>query len=242
MIYVTSDLHGYPLEEFQKLLSQAGFCDDDFLFVLGDVIDRGEEGVRLLRWMAEQPNVQLILGNHEAMLLRCAFLFREITEENAEALTAQDMEHLALWRSNGADPTLAAFKDLLRTKPDVMEGILDYLNEAPLYDYVVVDGRPFILVHAGLGNFSPDKPFHRYEAEDLLWVRPGLETRYFDEATVIFGHTPTYHYGESYRGKAIKTDTRICIDTGAAAGGHPMLLRLDDMQEFYGPCPLTMRA
>lgn len=231
MIYVTSDLHGYPLEDFRKLLDGAGFSDEDFLFVLGDVIDRGEEGVRLLRWMAEQPNVQLILGNHEAMLLSCAFLFK--AAETAEALTVQDMEQLALWRSNGADPTLEAFRDLLHTKPDVMEGILDYLDDAPLYDYVNVNGRQFILVHAGLGNFSPDKPFHRYEPDELLWERPGLETRYFDGATVVFGHTPTYHYGEEYRGKAVKTDTWICIDTGAAAGGRPMLLRLDDMTEFY---------
>lgn len=233
MIYVTSDLHGYPLEEFQKLLASAGFCDEDFLFVLGDVIDRGEEGVRLLRWMAKQPNVQLILGNHEAMLLSCAFLFKEVTDENAEALNAEDMERLALWRSNGADPTLEAFRELLKTKPDVMEGILEYLNDAPLYDYVNVNGRQFILVHAGLENFRPDKPFHRYEPDELLWVRPELNTRYFDEATVIFGHTPTYHYGEEHRGKAVKTDTWICIDTGAAAGGKPMLLRLDDMAEFY---------
>ena len=37
MIYVTSDLHGCPLEEFQQLLDRAGFSEDDFLFVLGDV-------------------------------------------------------------------------------------------------------------------------------------------------------------------------------------------------------------
>ena len=231
MIYVTSDLHGCHPTVFRQLLDRADFGEDDFLFVLGDVIDRGEYGAELLLWLTEQPNVQLILGNHEAMLLRCAFLFKEA--ESAEELTPEDMEELALWRSNGADPTLEAFRQLLHTKPDVMEGILDYLNDAPLYDYVNVNGRQFILVHAGLGNFSADKPFHRYEPEELLWERPGLDTRYFAEATVIFGHTPTYHYGEAYRGKAVKTDTWICIDTGAASGNKPMLLRLDDMAEFY---------
>ena len=231
MIYVTSDLHGYPLEKFRKLLAKAGFSDEDFLFVLGDVIDRGDEGLRLLRWMAEQPNVQLILGNHEAMLLRCAFLFQEA--EAAKELSQEDMEQLALWRSNGAAPTMDAFRELLHTKPDVLEGILDYLGDAPLYDFVNISGRQFILVHAGLGNFSADKPFHRYEPEELLWERPGLQTRYLEGATVVFGHTPTYHYGEEYRGQAVKTDTWICIDTGAAAGGSPMLLRLDDMAEFY---------
>ena len=70
MIYVTSDLHGYPLELFKKLLDKSGFTDDDFLYVLGDVADRGEAGVELLLWIMAQPNVELILGNHEACFFR----------------------------------------------------------------------------------------------------------------------------------------------------------------------------
>jgi hypothetical protein len=31
----------------------------------------------------------------------------------------------------------------------------------------------------------------------------------------------------------LQTDTWINIDTGAGSGMAPMLLRLDDMQEFY---------
>ena len=78
MIYVASDLHGYPLEKFEKLLENAGFSDDDFLYILGDVIDRGDEGVEILKWLAFQDNAQLILGNHEAMMLACDFLFEEM--------------------------------------------------------------------------------------------------------------------------------------------------------------------
>ena len=91
MIYVTSDLHGYPLEKFQKMLRDADFSDNDFLFILGDVIDRGEEGVELLRWIMNQTNMELILGNHEAMLLSCSFLFDPLTDENLDKLTE---EHL----------------------------------------------------------------------------------------------------------------------------------------------------
>ena len=40
MLYVTSDLHGYPLDKFQRFLNKAGFSPDDTLYVLGDVIDR----------------------------------------------------------------------------------------------------------------------------------------------------------------------------------------------------------
>ena len=52
MNYVTSDLHGYPLDSFLRLLDRARFSDGDDLIVLGDVIDRGESGgVDTLRWM-----------------------------------------------------------------------------------------------------------------------------------------------------------------------------------------------
>lgn len=63
MTYVISDLHGYPLEKLKKLLKKANFSSDDFLYILGDIIDRnGDGGVGILLWLLEQVNVQLILG------------------------------------------------------------------------------------------------------------------------------------------------------------------------------------
>ena len=233
MIYVTSDLHGFPLAEFERLLQRAGFGKEDFLFVLGDVIDRGEAGVELLQWLTEQPNVQLILGNHEAMLLSCQFLFQQVSEESLAGLDGEKLNLLNLWMRNGAAPTLAGLRKLLKEQPDVLEGILDYLQDAPLYDEVEAGGRRFVLVHAGLGNFAKDKSLWAYEPEELLWERPTLQTKYFDDATVIFGHTPTLFFGEDFRGRAVRTPSWICIDSGAAAGGSPMLLRLDDLREFY---------
>ena len=232
MIYVSSDLHGCVPEEFQGLLNRAGFCDDDYLFVLGDVIDRGEHGVQLLRWMAEQPNVQLILGNHEAMLLSCDCLFQEIDEVSLTQLQEQEAV-LRVWKRNGAEPTLNALYTLLKQQPDILEGLLDYLRDAPLYDTVEAGGKRFVLVHGGLDGFAPEKPLEQYTANDILWARPTLDTRYYEDAMVIFGHTPTQFFGPQYKGRAVKTDSWICIDTGAAAGGSPMLLRLEDMREFY---------
>ncbi|MBQ4641965.1 MAG: metallophosphoesterase [Oscillospiraceae bacterium] len=233
MIYVTSDLHGYPLNLFLDLLNDAGFSENDFLFVLGDVIDRGAQGAELLRWMAEQPNVQLILGNHEAMLLSCDFLFETVTDERLSKLDIEKMNLLNVWLSNGATPTLSGLRKFLKEEPDVMEGILDYLRDAPLYDTVTIGGKNFILVHAGLENFHPSRPLNYYTPDELLWARPTMDTQYFDDAVVVFGHTPTEFFGEQYRGKVIKTKSWICIDTGAATGNKPMLLRLEDLKEFY---------
>ncbi|MBR5126779.1 MAG: serine/threonine protein phosphatase [Oscillospiraceae bacterium] len=234
MVYVTSDLHGCSVDSFQELLDRAGFADEDYLFILGDVIDRGEYGAELLLWLTEQTNIQLILGNHEAMLLSCDFLFREVTEESLEELSALQLAQLENWIENGGGTTFRGLGKILHEDPELLEGILDYLRDAPLYEQIRVNGRRFVLTHSGLGNFRPEKPLEEYTPHELIWERPGLDVRYFEDATVIFGHTPTELYGMEHQGKALKTPTWICIDTGAAYGGTPMLLRLDDLREFYG--------
>lgn len=233
MIYVTSDLHGCSVETLQRLLSKADFSDHDFLFVLGDVIDRGEHGAALLLWLTEQPNVQLILGNHEAMLLSCAYLFQEVTDESLDELDTAKLKLLTQWLKNGAAPTLDGLRRMLASQPELVEGILDYLRDAPLYETLRAGGKNYLLVHAGLGGYAPGKPLDDYDPHDLIWARPTLDTRYSSRFTTVFGHTPTEFIDPDARDRMLKTDTWICIDTGAARGGTPMLLRLDDEKAYY---------
>ena len=95
MIYVASDLHGYSIDSFLRLLKKASFGDSDELYVLGDVNDRnGDGGIAMLRWMMNRPNVEFLLGNHEAMMLSCSFLFEEITDENVDKLTSEQLQLL----------------------------------------------------------------------------------------------------------------------------------------------------
>lgn len=230
MVYVTSDLHGYPLAKFKDLLKKANFSDDDYCFLLGDIIDRGPESVDLLKWLMMQQNVELIMGNHEAMLLACSFLFDTITDESLDNLKEEDMAAFNTWIFNGGRETL---KQLSECDSDTVVQIVDYLSDAPLYDSVCVNNKDFFLVHSGLGKFDPNKKIEDYSVDELIWTRPKLTQKYFDDMLTILGHTPTHFYGTEHRGKAVKTPTWIDIDTGAAYGGSPMLLRLDDMKEFY---------
>lgn len=167
------------------------------------------------------------------MLASCSFLFEEVTEKSLAKLTVDQMRLLETWVDNGALPTIAGLRKILRQDALLVEGILDYLQDAPLYECVEAGGNRFILVHSGLGNFHPNRPLDKYMPDELLWERPTPDTVYFPDATVIFGHTPTEFFGEQYRGRAIKTESWICIDTGAAMGNSPMILRLDDGKEFY---------
>ena len=88
MVYVSADLHGCDPAVFQQLLRRADFGEEDFLFIPGDVIDRGDHGARLLLWLTQQPNMQLILGNHEALLLSCSFLFQVEGERPSSKIRA----------------------------------------------------------------------------------------------------------------------------------------------------------
>lgn len=230
MIYAVSDLHGYPLEEFHRLLGKANFGDDDFCFVLGDVIDRGKDGIKILKWLMRQPNFELILGNHEAMLLSCDFLFETINEEAIDNLTGTKLQMYSAWVSNGGQPTFDALSVL---RDSEREYLLEYLSDAPLYDTVTAGERDFILTHSGLGSFDKNKKLSDYSQHDLIWNRPNLNAKYFDDIYTVFGHTPTVYYGNEYKGRAIITETWADIDAGAACGFKPMLLRLDDMKEFY---------
>ncbi len=230
MIYVVSDLHGYPLERFKKLLALANFGKDDFLFILGDVIDRnGDGGVRMLIWLMMQDNAQLILGNHEIMLLSCDFLFDEITNETVNTLDPEKIDALRDYLICGGDVTI---KNLQKLPKSTRRDILDYLMDCPLYETVSAGKRDFLLVHAGLKDFDPNKKMSDYSAHDLIWTRPGFNDFYFDDIITVFGHTPTVFYGGKYLGKTIRTRTWINIDVGAGGGEEPVLLRLDDLKEF----------
>ena len=230
MIYVISDLHGYPLEKFKKLLEKAEFSADDFLYILGDVIDRnGDGGVEMLLWLMEQENIELLLGNHEAMLLSCSFVFDEITEKSIEKMSSKDLSLLSTYTRNGGEVTLSHLRAL---SPETRDDILDYLRNAPLYEAITVGENDFILVHAGIGNFSPDKRLSEYTTDELIWERPNIKDHYFDDIITVFGHTPTLYYGNEFDGKILKTKTWIDIDAYASGGREPVLLRLDDFKEF----------
>ncbi len=230
MIYVTSDLHGYPLDKLKDFLAKVGFGRDDELYILGDVIDRGPDGVRILQWIMAQPNVKLLLGNHESMMLSCETALFDFESENVSVPLGTRAEKLGLWLSNSGDVT---FHALLAVRSREVEAILRFLHTVPLYAQLTVDDRRFVLVHGGLEGFSSDRPLSDYPDRVFLWSRPNLWTQYYDDATVILGHTPTLFYGDQYTGRILKTRTWIDVDVGVGLGQEPVLLRLDDMKEFY---------
>lgn len=230
MTYVISDLHGYRIKKLKELLKKANFSENDRLYILGDVIDRnGDGGIGVLQWLIKQPNAKLIMGNHEAMLLACDFIFENVTDAFLEDFDEKKNRLLINYLFNGGGVTL---RNLAKLDINARYDIVNYLHKCPLYKEVNVNEEKYILVHAGLDNFSPDKKISDYSANKLLWAEPELNDEYYDYIHTVFGHTPTHLFGEQYNGKIVKTRTWTCIDCGAASGNEPVLFRLDDKKEF----------
>ena len=55
MIYVMSDIHGQK-RRFDSVMKQINLQPEDTLYVLGDVIDRNPDGIKLLRQIMAMPN------------------------------------------------------------------------------------------------------------------------------------------------------------------------------------------
>lgn len=113
MRYIVSDIHGC-YEQYLALLEKIHFSEADELYVLGDVVDRGPEPIKVLQDMMKRPNVIFILGNHDfVMYSLMKTLAVEITEENYDKqLTTDVMRDYNLWLSDGGRVTAEKFREL----------------------------------------------------------------------------------------------------------------------------------
>lgn len=223
--YVLADIHG-EADRFYAMLEQIRFSDFDTLYILGDVVDRGPDGVRLLQEIMNIPNAVMLLGNHEYMMLQ--FFGPEAT----------DVE-ISRWNRNRNAPTLAAY---LQLRSAEQLRILNFLMELPSHLEVTVNGRNFYLVHAFPGGNVHDEVWYRPEV-NVPNPKPGYR--------VIIGHTKVLSLikPEEKRAQfAADLESRgehlriyhgpgfIDIDCGC---GYSMpiralaCLRLEDMMEFY---------
>lgn len=232
MIYVMADLHG-EYDKFLAMLRKIKFSDEDVLYIIGDIVDRGPQPVRILQDISMRFNVYPILGNHEVMAFyTLKKLVEEITEENYDTqIDEETMQGLLEWQMNGGNSTIAEFKEL--TQDERMD-LLEYMEEFTTYEIVEVRDKIFLLVHAGLGNFSEEKTMEDYTLSELVFSRCDYERQYFKDPSIylVTGHTPTL----AINGKPeiYKKNNNICIDCGAVfTEGRLACLCLDTMEEFY---------
>ena len=180
-IFALGDIHG-RFDRLSSVFNKINFDPDkDFLIMLGDYIDRGNENLHCLQWamkMSEQKNVVVLRGNHEQMML---YFYVMGTFEST------------VWLPNGGNRTKAEIDAWSKDDPKFLKKALAFIYERPLYHRMFINGKEYIFVHAGL---KPGIPLEKQPEESLLWIREEFYNNYTGTAEVVCGHTPTPYIGE----------------------------------------------
>lgn len=231
MIYAVSDIHG-RYDKYVELLKKINLSADDTLYVLGDVIDRGSDGFKIMLDMSQRPNVVNLMGNHEAMAIDALSSMLCAVRHNGELVFDDEKaEAVELWFYNGGELSLA---DFLWLDEDQAQTVWEYMNKLPLYKELKVGNQQFVLVHGGLKNFTPTRSLDDYEPDEILWCRPEPDTIYYPNKYVIFGHTPVQLLGENAPARIYRKGNLVDIDCGCVfPEGRLGCLCLDTMEEIY---------
>lgn len=215
--YVMSDIHGMA-ELFKRMLEQIRFSDEDTLYILGDMIDRGPDPAGILDFAMSHGNVIALKGNHE--------------------------DGFVQWYESVGDKMRQRYYyntyDVLEDCDETREKIPEYvrfMKSLPLYRKVKADGRSYLMAHA-----STEEILRIWKRKEwLLW-----DTSLIDRQTgipgyvSIVGHVPTFiirGYPKEPASVWHSPNGRIIdVDCGAAfgeMGGRLGCLCLETGEEYY---------
>lgn len=223
MDYCISDIHGYH-DLFCRLLDKIKFGGADRLFVLGDIVDKGPDSIRLVKLLFSLPNVYCIAGNHEYDFLKYYHALMKQTEDYDRVL-----ERLRNYFTDG---------NLLDWET------VDKLDELPFY----AETENFIGVHAGVpvkdGKLLPLSQATRAQ---LVYDRSFKDKDVLPQngKCVLFGHTPVRcltnrdeillypRKSATHNSPNIADYCKIHLDTGVDLSGILGCFAVDNCRSFY---------
>lgn len=242
--YCISDIHGHRFE-LELMLDKISFCDSDDLYILGDLIDKGPESAELLLWAVEDApnNVHFLKGNHED-LMYSAISYLDLSAPNITGIP-----YGSIWGYNDGGRTFAALMKEVDNRW-LEYRLLPWVENLPLYKYLVVRGKPFMLVHGGFnpnmytktpkdkrfsdmwcdGSMEPNADrrtfkvghgFGEQTAQNMLWERETwIEDTRLAPCDTVFGHT----YLRSYYLESLKEYSKRIKNVNGGSGriGHIM--------------------
>ena len=229
-VYVMSDLHG-NYDGFMSILKQINFSEKDELYIDGDVVDRGRDGIKILQYMMMQPNIYPIIGNHEYALMQVLdFVTQEITEDSISKIDEKTLQNIIEYQNIGGQVTLDEFHKLSKEE---QQDIMEYLEEFTAYEEITVSGKSFVIIHAGFINFNLNRRLDDYQLYELIFKAPDYEKVYFKDKYLVTGHLPTRAIEGAKPDEIYIANNHIAIDCASGYGGKVGCIRLDDFNCFY---------
>lgn len=197
--YVFSDVHGH-YKTLERLFDRVSPADDDKIFMLGDMIDRGPDAVGVMRFCRnlQDKGATVLMGNHEDLML--SFFDDPHSGDN-----------YVNWAINGGLKTASGLEKL---PEEEIDELMEWARALPLCAYARVGERLYFFSHAGINPARSWEPLVSDESapdadrvaalaasqssEDLVWVRyefwghpTGLVGPDGKGIIVVAGHTPT---------------------------------------------------
>lgn len=225
-IYAIGDIHGCVdlLDSLHARIArdlERAPADHPLIVYLGDYVDRGPDSCGVLERLSAPPPAgvarTLLMGNHEAMLLR----FLAEPETGAQWRRFGGMETLLSYRVDVpralAQGGLAALRDAFaqRFPPHHLRLLQELEVSLALGDY--------FFCHAGV---RPGVPLDHQRETDLLWARDMfLDCDADFGKVVVHGHTPAE--------QPERRRNRIGVDTGAYATHRLTCVALEGEEQRF---------
>ena len=228
MTYVVSNLFG-RLERFGKLLDKISFGESDIMYVLGNIVDFGEESVELVTDLSMRYNVYSVLGEHDYKAYKLLSEFDRILKAKS-APSSEFSSAMIEWSANGGMATLEAFKE---ADEDTKEGFLEYLSELPVFEEAEVKGREFVLVSGGIDNFSAKRDLEDYELEDFIGLTFDLDKTYYKSKSIIVGYLGYEFTPAGRAGKINAKDGNVALACDMSENDEIVCLCLENGREYY---------
>ena len=235
MHYVMSDIHG-DFDSYLKMLEMIQFKNEDILYILGDVIDRGKDPIALLKYIKNQENIIFLIGNHEDMMVRA---LKKTCSNLQELITSTEMKR---WNRNGGMATLEQF---IRLDEQEQLELIEFVEESWIVlPQVTIDKKHFYFVHACPGEQIYQEPLKYKDATEeeihqMLWDRRCLEEwelpetyqNYNQNTVLLFGHSKTNSFMEEFPSKMMFFSKQKAYDVDCY--GQLGCMCLETMQQFY---------
>jgi bis(5'-nucleosyl)-tetraphosphatase (symmetrical) len=259
MDYVIGDVQGC-FDSLKGLLKKISFNKDrDRIYFLGDVVNRGNKSLEMLRFIySYKDNIDMVLGNHDFHLLVCELTSRKPNKKDTffEIFNADDKKNLLNYLINR--PLFIEYKNSL----------LVHAGIPPQWDKSDVKKNTKI-VHQKLRSKDPKEFLSiMYKNEPSLWTKKltieencrytinalmrmrfcksngKLEFNHKNIKNQPLGYKPWFlhsnrklkdidiFFGHWSTLKGFNTKHVYAMDHGCIWGGHLSAMRLDDKVQF----------
>lgn len=212
-VLVMSDLHG-ELSLFNAALEKFQFSDKDILIIDGDICEKGENSLGLLRRIIELSqthDIHCVMGN-------CDCLAQELDTDSKE--NNQAIKNYMLFRKNclfnemcqELNIQVNQALDISEMKKQLIQHFkkeLNFLDSLP----TVIESESYIFVHGGITQ----EPLETQDSVNCMTMPAFMEQDISFDKCVVVGHWPVCNYNKDICNFNIRHDKKkniIGIDGG----------------------------